>query len=229
LPSLDWLREATPEYTPDMARLSRYKRQLLFVPDEMMLNHKASPLLGKFAELRAVALTAEENFVLWRKDSGIESEAVPMQGGWQEQYLRNMRMNGEPMFPYARIRGELYSVTPSRFITLDNYKRNGVEFERRRVDLVIPYRLKLNKNTSSEQYLQPVKAWMYLGVPDFWSDFIKSPMFHPVDVIKPNNPKLGLLPMRNYYYFHRLLYNNDPIHTPYIHQHIPSVKDNKSA
>jgi hypothetical protein len=104
--------------------------------------------------------------------------------------------------PSARIKGELYAVTPAQYKELDKYKVNGVHFIRVRVNLDIPYRqlVKTRQDQGTvllEEKIQTVRAWMYVGVPAFWDHMIDSGyLFSPVKTYTPNRDWL-----EKYYYF----------------------------
>ena len=232
VPSQEFFNAAAQlsKYTPDMWRFGRVKSFLLFVPDEIMRGHSMNGLISGVSEFRGKAFTAEADYIMWKKDVGIESMAVPMQGPWQKHYLRNFKINGGPMYPLSRIQGELYKITVPEFVTkIDGYKQNTKEFNRQRVDLLLPYRIQEGKQYSTEMFLQPVHAWMYLGIPKYWSDFIESPHFKPIHYITPNNPCLGKLRMDHYYFFSRMLCVEDEnVGAPYLGKKVEEPKIEKT-
>lgn len=230
IPSQEWFNRAeeVSKYTPDMAKLSRHKSALLFIPDELMRGHSMYGLIDGMSEFRGRCFTAESDYIMWKKDVGIDSMAVPMQGPWQRDHLKNFKINGGPMFPLSRICGELYKITNTEFFTkIDRYKQNTKEFLRQRVDILLPYRIKKDKQYSTEQHLQPLHAWMYIGIPSYWEDFIKSPHFKPLNYIEPNTPRLGQLRMDHYYFFARTLCQQENVGAPYISYPVEEPKIEK--
>lgn len=136
-------------------------------------------------------------FFLFKRKLGAESWAVPL-------------LDSEIKAPQTPIRGELHAITPSlRFCELDTARENGVIFYRERVHLVMPYQVeawyKEGGMQRSEVRYQNIRAWMYIGMPDYWlpkidEDFF---LFDPVRVYEPKNPEL-----QPYYSFNKLEYQD---------------------
>lgn len=170
IPPSDWWSKDIPQYTPDLNQLERKVGHLVFICDETMKAHFRHYIIKDATDTNVRAFTYD-NLTLIKKDLGKASQVIPL----------TTRYAGAP---YARIRGELYVLAPKQFIELDNYKLNGVQFQRVRVKLLIPYR-KLSfdwwakdKSMYEQAVAQTpfwddtVEAWMYIGLKDYWDEKI---------------------------------------------------------
>lgn len=181
------------EYTPDIALLEQKMTHLLFVYDRMQERHSDHCLISEYCCPMGKAFT-KKNFVMFKRNRGIESYPVALEGS-------------EELPSKAPIKGELYLIQTPRFIELDTYKRNGVQFVRKRVALTFPHRI--IKQTKEEQFLsellyQDLWAFMYVGEPSFWRQVIDDEryIFKEVSTFKPN-----VLAYDQYYEFTKLEYH----------------------
>lgn len=71
---------------------------------------------------------------------------------------------------WAKIKGELWSVTAAHIIALDLHMMNNVMFKRQRVVVETP--MKCVHNGSVERIIPDQEAFMYVGIPEFWEDQI---------------------------------------------------------
>ena len=203
-PTLDWLDQADhSKHTPDLWRLEQYELQLLFVCDEMQPSHTKNTKLQGGIEL-GTAYT-EDNFQMYKKRLGKESFPIPME--------QNGDTSKDTIFtglPKTTIKGELFAIRPEQFISLDKYKENRLNFLRKRVSLYIPYReVSWNKEqgvvTSEEIVKSPVKAWMYVGNPEFWNgQWDNGYLFLPVRTFSHKHPVKHL----RYYSYTKLEYTD---------------------
>lgn len=195
-PSEQWLEDADDEveFTPDLWNMERRQLQLLFVYDEMMQGHHGHDLIKEHSVSLAAAYT-EDKFILWRKNLGKKSYPIPL----VKKYLS---------VPSARIKGQLYGILPPQFKELDKHKLNGVSFIRVRVNIQIPYRriVKMREEQGTvklDEEIQRVRAWMYIGVPNYWDDQIDSGfLYSPTQIYHPNREWLD-----KYYYFSQKEYD----------------------
>jgi hypothetical protein len=79
-----------------------------------------------------------------------------------------------------RIKGELYALRGASFIPLDNYKLNGLQFDRVKVRITIPYFKRTRQESQSyngtwnidysrtKDMLTSMEVFMYVGRKDFW-------------------------------------------------------------
>lgn len=177
--------------TPDIAKLEEYEYQLIFACDETQIRHVKHDLI-KDGDYICPGFT-QSGYNYWLPETPF-SPAVPM----KTQGYRNT-LPGYP--PIAKIKGQLYAIRPQSFINLDNYKENGVQFQRERVKLIVPYRAVkwlsdpsiapldmepyaieqgnpyvANGNVPSmyttKERVVIIRAWMYIGVPEYWDKLI---------------------------------------------------------
>lgn len=181
-----------PQYTPDIWKLEQFKRQLIFVPDEMKTGFPHNNLVAEASFIpkpKYPVCYTRKNFTFFKKDLGVMSYPVVLP--------ENYRPTGFVRYPVeaANIQGELWSINPTQFILLDNHKHNGVRFIRERVEITLPYR-EVGWNSSRLPVVSDDKndrttpAWMYIGIPDYWDAMIGG-MFagSQVDLSEPESPR----------------------------------------
>lgn len=150
------------DFTPDLVELSQYKRQAVFVCDEMQEGHWKHGLLKEGGEFRAMGYT-QHKLVMFKRDLGrfstpllFRPEEVPFHG-----------------VQSGRVQGELYSVD-SRFMTeLDKWKGNTLYTIRQRMQIAIPFRPIIQTSKGpvlGEERWQGIPAWVYLSSPEIWVD-----------------------------------------------------------
>ena len=113
--------------------------------------------------------------------------------------------------PVAKIKGEVYLIRPQRFLELDRYHQNTVEYTRRRVRLIVPYRKvlwlkdhhldpafgvttavnRLNYQGKSvkttQEFVAIIRAWMYIGTPTYWDPLISLFDYAPIEAFYGKN------------------------------------------
>ena len=159
-------------HTPDLVELENAEYRRLFVPDEMMSRHHRFGLIKDHLYPMApiVALT-QTKFSMVRCNRRSPSTVVPLRMPFADT-------------PRRHVRGELYGVKSSRFVELDIYKRNGVEFRRTRVNLIIPMRRLSQQYWTKERDRyslsmeafpyeeRTIDAFMYVGKAKFWEPLL---------------------------------------------------------
>lgn len=193
-PDAQWIAEASQLYpnTPDLWWLGKRHLQLIFVYGTQMRGHPQHELIDQHSVYAATTYT-DGKFSLWKKKLGKESFPIAIEGstplpdghlaaGWKPPTWA--------LPPRARIQGELYAIDTQQLIALDKHYQNTLEFQRKRVPLVIPYK-KLyripgsamqqqiaeqmggrfkDEVVTSENDVATVKAWMYIGKSEYWTD-----------------------------------------------------------
>jgi hypothetical protein len=157
--AFDYLTSVTPaQFTPDLHRLTQHYIQLLFVMDQLTVDHRE--LLNEDVALKLGYGFTAEKYSFWRKRLGRESFGIP---------LEHCKFHAVPV---ARIKGTLYAVSvPQFYEKLDFYYQNGVLYERKRIRTVIPYvkeRIKGDGTVEIDKRSTFVWAWAYLAVKDYW-------------------------------------------------------------
>lgn len=184
-PDLEWMAQSLTvcPLTPDVWVLGQYEYQLIFLYGTMQRGHPQHQLVSSLGAFAATTYT-DDKFTLWKKRLGHESYPIALEGsGWKRPAWN------EP--PRSRVQGELYAIPRAMLYELDKHYQNTLEFERVRVPLVLPYkelyeivggtpfqqqindRLKIPQakaTVSSEIGVKLVRAWMYIGKPDYWND-----------------------------------------------------------
>lgn len=161
--------------SPDVWFLEQFQYQLFFFPDEMMQGRRQHNIIKDVAlggePLHPGCFTASK-YTFWKKDLGVESFPIAL----PETYQPSNWLRKPPVA--ARIQGELYAIRPHIiWKKLDILRHNRVQFQRRRVDISIPYKeVRYNDVRPlpivSDVYVRSVRAWMYEGIPDYWDDQI---------------------------------------------------------
>lgn len=193
IPDRNWFEFArmSSKHTPDIAKLEEYEYQLLFACDETQIRHVKHNLI-EGGIYKCPGFT-QSGYNYWQPETPF-LPVVPMKAtGYRNP------IPGYP--PIAKIKGQLFAIRPQRFISLDNYKENGVQFLRERVKLIVPYRAVkwlsdpsiapldmepyaieqgnpyiANGNVPSmyttKEKVVIIRAWMYIGVPEYWDKLI---------------------------------------------------------
>lgn len=92
----------------------------------------------------------------------------------------------------AQVKGRVYYIPSNQMKVLDDLKGNGVLFHRKRVEILVPYRLQIkDKIEGHETYttgcvMTPEKiergyVWAYVGKQDMWYDLINEYGFSTVE------------------------------------------------
>lgn len=202
---VNWLNMSVA-HSPDLGYLEQFEFQLLFCPDETQRGFPAHPLIEDSAFL-CTAYT-QKHFNYWQQRDGLP---IPM--------LATNPTLTKLFPPSLKVKGELHAIRPYQFKELDNYKDNRVQFIRKRVSLIVPYREVLDLPEPTEPnvidgVVQPlplalmgkkgvlspyekvhiVKAWMYTGNPAYWDDLFdagySSHIFKAVRTVESRRPWL---------------------------------------
>lgn len=178
LPAMRIYMDHNVRHTPDAAKLFEYKRLLLFVCDSHQSKHENFPSLVKYGPTLMQGYSnyptvfTMQGFNLFYDVSS--KQVVPIHA------------EGDSFFPCAKIKGQLHLVRPEVLVSLDIKYGNGVQFKRRRVKLLLPYRQKavgpwrtLNgkplpralqgwRGKESVEKIHIVEACMYVGRQSYW-------------------------------------------------------------
>jgi len=167
-PAKEWIDAlATAQtHSPDISELQQYKAQLLFVVDSLQRGGERHQLLEDGPMFWGTYFT-RNRFSAWEKRP--DRTAVVL----EDKYVRTHQ---------ARLKGELYCVRPSRFLTIDNAMRNGYgeehPFFRKRVKVdVLTY-------SRGERVIVGNDAWMYVGNPTYWTRRIDDGYSYPTLPLK---------------------------------------------
>lgn len=141
-----------PEFTPDKFMLQQFARTYLFEYGDAMQGMPRHHLIAD--DCLAVVGNGEaytrDRYSLWKRNEG--RGTFPVAG----------RINlAHRQFPRARIRGEALLIKTEALEVLDRYRRNTVEFVRKRVQLMLPQMT--NEGTPVQ-----ITAWMYVGKNETW-------------------------------------------------------------
>lgn len=183
-----------PEFTPDLWELEQKKEHRVFIHDDMMQlqpNHELvrQGSLSGFYPFQYGYTTKKFSFI--QKELGLKSFPIALD-------LRDLAEE-LPMYiaDSHRIRGEVYAVRTPTLIALDNHRQNGVQFQRRRVNINIGYKKlykshwfnafgnkKYNYQLGKEEMLS-VECWMYVGRNEYWKDQLLADAFNfnPIDIV----------------------------------------------
>lgn len=225
-PSPAWVKENLQgcEYTPDIAKLEQRKYHLLFVCDDCMRRHGRNEEFLSEDTYRMAAFTSDDELSMWKKIAGTQSFPVPIKGyRWNE--LRSVEEKREQSTKISvmnlnatrtgRIKGELYKVSTKTLVNLDNHRLNGVQFERQRVKVIIPYRYQSGHvGVDDQEFVQTAKAFMYMGILDFWAPLLPTKMFEKVTDYEAARRKSYDHTIRNYYYYSLHEAKNTPTPMP---------------
>lgn len=198
LPEKEWFQFARNHHTPDIAKLEEYEYQLYFACDETQIKHLKHSLI-KDGDYQCPAFT-QSSFNYWLPEAPFLPPVAMEAMGYGEYIMPNAP-------PKAKIKGELHAIRPYQFKELDNYKENGVQFQRTRVKLIVPFRriefVKDRYNLPdwidsvaeeggksmglTKESVAIIRAWMYTGVPKFWDKLISAYDYRSVQAYEAKN------------------------------------------
>lgn len=186
--------------TPDYLKLAQYSEQYVFVCDNLKKTQSKHWFIKDVAELKAVAYTADQ-FQCYDYNLGTETYPIPLEYEGKGTPLPS----NSPMYaPPAIVSGELFLISDYKVIySLDKLRGNGLKFQRKRVDIQIPYRRtkwlkdvtkappELIPTTAARAttgwYTHHMKAWMYVGIKEHWEPLLDGGYyFSPTKLAKPN-------------------------------------------
>jgi len=180
--------------TPDLWYLNQHARQLVFIADDFKRGHRRHELIEGQEPIHPSCYTAD-SFTCYKKDLGVHSFPLPF-----EKHI-DFQIHGWYKPELARIQGELYAL-PSHFLwkVLDIEKENGLQFNRTRVSITVPWReVKYNIDpnvwvskipTISRDYIRTIRAWMYIARPEYWDDYVGVALgTRAVDLYEHDTPK----------------------------------------
>lgn len=179
-----WVNEQV-RYTPDNSKLEQYEFLLLFSPDETQRGYPKYNLIEDSAFMCHAFTQGLFNY--WQQRDG---QLIPLEA------TAPAAVKYFP--PSLRIKGELHAIKPYQFRELDRWKQNTVQYIRKRVKLLVPYSeviisdyydedgkelprcLQGKKGVKGPEQVQPVKAWMYVGIDQYWDPLLSPFNFHAV-------------------------------------------------
>lgn len=158
------------KFSPDIIKLERQRRQLIFVADDMMRHGKLHSYISEFSLTGRFPIYAgftEALMYMWKKDLGEDSYPVILDKDVTGHYFG-------PKLEAAKVRGEVYSIRSFQFRKLDTLRENGYAFTRRRIWLTIPrYKVRYSKTDplpGLQDWNARLETWAYIGNHDYWDD-----------------------------------------------------------
>jgi gamma-glutamylcyclotransferase (GGCT)/AIG2-like uncharacterized protein YtfP len=143
------------QHTPDILSIRDLTERtsgkvLMFEYGDVMAGQKHHKMMPKGP--CAPAFTATK-FSLWVKLEGHDSTPVAL--SFKSDVVQMAR---------KRIKGELYLVEAETIIDLDNYRKNGVQFFRRQIPIIVP---------KSDGDVCKTYAYMYVGTKDRYKEHLE--------------------------------------------------------
>jgi len=177
-------------HTPDINYLEEKSSHLLFVCDDTQDGFENNKLLQGGIQ-SYTAFTVRE-YGMWVR----LSDMLPIP----------LRIDKSSLDYPARIKGQLWIVPTEVLISLDNLRKNGVEFSRQRVRVEIPYRIETYKPAyghdhpdlkkwvrvlSKQRFTEDQIAWIYMGKRTFWNNHISHLDYRRVNRFHPKECWIG--------------------------------------
>lgn len=171
-----WIERATRahEFTPDIQELERYTDCLVFLYNEAMEGRRANEAILDGSSYIVPAYTLDTNLSLWNKNLGRASFPIALSGVKRrprDKFLSSRELSklrpcdSEDVIP-GRIRGELYLIRPALIKRLDEYVLNGVQFQRKRIRVIVPH---ISRREGCDiKAVHVVRAFFYEGIRDYW-------------------------------------------------------------
>jgi hypothetical protein len=195
-PAIGYYMDYNVRHTPDASEIFQYKHMLLFVCDQHKSHMSCFPDTLKYGPTLMdgcadypIVFTMQGFNMVYERSSGL---VVPIHS------------EKTSFLPQAKIKGQLHKVRPDLIQDLDIRYQNGVQFKRRRIKLLLPYRAKLRgpwrtvdgkplpralqgwRQKEFAEKIHIVEAWMYIGRHKYWHDrmdggfeTLQCPIFFP--------------------------------------------------
>lgn len=191
VPSGIWNIDALVQskYTDDVQRLFSRTAWYVFMYDDYPIEE----------EVKRVAFT-NENYLLYRnkENDGLvalaataKDQALITRPTWAEPIRRAASFASAPA---TRIKGTIHLVSPERIISIDTDVLNLIEFQRRRISLLIPTR-QFVKLDGHKPFLQmcvtSLEAWIWEGKREVFEDRITPYTYEPADIVSPKSMWIG--------------------------------------
>lgn len=183
-------------FTPDLWRLEKKPRQLVFVYDEWMSDrHQSLVLRDEDTKKHGIGYTHEKfNFLVKTTNPERTSVAIHDRKG-------------------LRLMGEVWEIPHQLFIKLDKLKQNGLQSLRYRSLILFPWHesgtvingdgyytddgyelpeaLQGKKHWIGPEKIYVLECWMYYGHPMYWHDMIHTnpAFFNRVETFSPKKTK----------------------------------------
>lgn len=168
--------ESTP-FTPDLWKLDTYFFQNVFVYNQFMRGcEQYKHVMDGHVVKQFSAFTHDDNYVMWMKDLGLESQAFALPIG-PEQVHGSTSLFGLP----AKVLGQVYTMRPNQIVKLDEVMQNGVMYTRQRIKVDVPY-ARRNGKTIMDVEVKTIPCWAYIGRLDYWAEQLNptDKRHHPV-------------------------------------------------
>lgn len=173
-PSQEWVDAANERaaiHTPDIVEVESKPLHNVFIYNECKDNHAKHNIIGPEAIYLYTSFTMHK-YSTWMKKQGEDTKIVALEKDFPYEKLDEVG-NWHKESRRFRIKGELYSVRPKLIFALDNYHKNGVEYIRKRIPILIPYRYieRIGGEVKISEYRVLKKdAWIYIGITEHWED-----------------------------------------------------------
>lgn len=170
---IDWKAFHTQnEMTPDMWKIDQFHRQNIFLFDDLQSGGRYNeefirPFSHGMKPENPVCYT-HADFTMWMKDLGEQfSYPIVLPGSYRPTGF--VRYPVEP----AKIRGELWSISPKALKELDILRERGKVYARQRIKVIYPWRdVRFGKikplPVISPHSFTTTTAWIYIGVENYW-------------------------------------------------------------
>lgn len=183
------------KYTPDVQKLHTKAAWWVFMYDDYQIQEEAF----------RVGFT-KENYLVYRERtsdglvalSATEKDIhVLPRPKWADSTYR-----ASILAPATRVKGTIHLLSPGRVISIDKDLTNGVEFERRRIPLLIPTRQLVtfpDHYRSQGKKIRPffqlcvteLQAWIWEGKRELFDQRINGIDFEPADIVSPQSLWIG--------------------------------------
>ena len=212
-------------YTPDHADLEEMEWNLLFSCDDTQRRQPRYSMIEDGAFM-CFAFT-RPYYHFWKKNLGNETFPIPIRSQQQTVKKSLHSFSSSPILaPAAKIGGELHLVRSSVLLELDKHRQNGVQFQRKRIQLLVPCRQVVRVQDKLDEYsktitkdgevsfrlvqhggsktvlkaesVRVIEAWIYEGVSSYWDPLLDAGFtFSPVATKEAKNKPW----LQHYYLF----------------------------
>lgn len=182
---------AQTKHTPDVQRLYSNLAWNVFLYDD---SDKPTRAFGFTEECYTCYRHTDSDALVAIPADHCDIENIP-RPTWADPIRRAA---GFSRAPATRVKGSIVLMDPADIITIDNDLENGKIFERRRINVLVPFRqlvIEIPGRTLKKPFFQMsvigVQCWIWEGKKDVFEELINGYDYKPADIMRPDSLWIG--------------------------------------
>lgn len=167
--------QLTYNFSPDALEVQKKIAWWVFFYDSYMIGRRDYSKIKNELDYKPATAFTEERFTLWKKTRHKFEAPYPIA---IEDFDPRDKTIWDPsdistkMKHRAQIKGELHLLSTEQILELDTTKLNGIEWQRTKVKVEIPYVVSREDVNRSMNKFTTRECWMYVGRREYWDRLI---------------------------------------------------------